>query len=205
MNKGQEGNHNASGDNAKVAHVGGNAGNVQVGNNFHGPIQMIFPAAAVREDKEADPRAVKALEKALAQKEAEIASFLKEQVVSSRQELQAALDKDKASLPDAKGIKLKKVNASIAVYEEALGELDKLERERSALEQQLAAITGKPPAAAASVFKVSAIGAAIVGSKGAAIAQIKKAPKGGVQVEVKADQARIEGSEGAVIGGIEFC
>ena len=94
-----------------------------------------------REDKEVDPHLVQALQNTLAEKESEIASFLEEQGVSSRKELQAALDTDKASLPDAKGIKLKNLQSSIATYTEALATFDQLVSEHRTLKKQIAALT----------------------------------------------------------------
>lgn len=142
------------------------------------------------------------LQQALAEKEQEIAAFLEEQGVASRQELQNLLDTDKAALLNAKGAKLKTLNASIIVYEEALSTFDMLESEWKALRQKVEQLSSALPA---SIFNLDVSGASIVGSKGAAIGQVKNASKSGVQVVINARQARIENSEGAVIGGVEFC
>lgn len=100
--------------------------------------QLLAPAAAPPVSPEQER-----VQKALAEKEQEITAFLIEQGVSSRQELQDALDADTANLPNAKGLKLKNLNASIVVYEEALAELSKREGEREDLKKQLATLTGK--------------------------------------------------------------
>jgi hypothetical protein len=57
---------------------------------------------------------------------------------------------------------------------------------------------------ASSHINVSAAGATIFNSHNAVMARVKAAPKEGVEVNLKVDNARIEGLEGDMLGVIEF-
>ena len=81
----------------------------------------------------------------LAEKEQTIVAFLGAQGVAFRSELQEALEADRKSLLHAKGIKLNGLHTTIAAYEKALADLDRLELERGILEQQIAGLRAKPP------------------------------------------------------------
>jgi hypothetical protein len=159
------------------------------------------------EEKHIDSVNVKAsieinkLQQALSEKQQAIHAF--ENDNGSRADLEETLAGNKQKLASANKLKQKSLAGEIADIETALASLSILESEQTRLEQEISALTGKA-IFASSHINVSAAGATIFNSQNAVMARVKAAPKEGVEVNLKVDNARIEGSEGAMLGVIEF-